>query len=55
MKKKLRCDSCGAEVDNLRRDVLDETYNALNKPPLWNCDKCYDEKRRRRQEEKKAG
>jgi uncharacterized protein with PIN domain len=46
--RKLRCDTCGAEVEHLRRDVLDQGYNALNKPPLWNCEKCYQEKRTRR-------
>ena len=54
MKKKMRCDTCGAEAENLRRDVLDDTYNALNKPPLWNCEKCYEDKRRNRAKEKKA-
>ena len=47
MSKKLRCDTCGVQVDNLRRDVVDADYNALNKPAMWNCDKC--EKRTRRQ------
>ena len=32
----------------LRRDVVDAD-NALNKPSMWNCDKCYEEKRTRRQ------
>ena len=50
--KKLRCDTCGALVDNLRRDVVDEGYNALNKLALWNCDKCYEEKRSKRQRDK---
>ena len=40
-KKKMRCDTCGREVDQLRRDVLDDSYNAFNKPPLWNCETCY--------------
>jgi uncharacterized protein with PIN domain len=50
--KKLRCDTCGALVDNLRRDVVDDDYNALNKPALWNCDRCYEEKRARRQQDR---
>ena len=41
----LVCDTCGATVDSLRRDVVDADYNALNKPPLWNCDDCYRAKR----------
>ena len=52
--KKLRCDTCGSEVDNLRRDVVDADYNALNKPALWNCDQCYEEKRARRQREQRV-
>ena len=48
-KKKLVCDTCGREVDQLRRDVVDEDYNALTKPPLWNCSQCYAQKRARRQ------
>lgn len=50
--KKLRCDTCGSLVGNLRRDVVDADYNALNKPALWNCDKCYEEKRSKRQRNK---
>ncbi len=53
-KKKMRCDTCGTEVDHLRRDVLDDRYNAFNKPPLWNCEACYEEKRMRRGADKKA-
>ena len=50
--KTLCCDTCGAEVDNLRRDVVDADYNALNKPALWNCDACYEKKRAEREREK---
>ena len=50
-KKPLLCDTCGKESEHLRRDVVDEGYNALSKPPMWKCDACYDEKRRRRQEQ----
>ena len=48
-KKSLACDTCGRETDRLRRDVVDAGYNALTKPPLWNCEDCYSEKRRKRQ------
>ena len=48
--KKLCCDTCGSPVDNLRRDVGDADYNALNKPALWNCDTCYEDKRAKRQQ-----
>ena len=48
-RKRLVCDTCGREVEHLRRDVVDAGYNALAKPPMWNCEACYEEKRRRRQ------
>ncbi|HJP33182.1 MAG: hypothetical protein QF689_00340 [Candidatus Latescibacteria bacterium] len=48
-KKPLVCDTCGRQSEHLRRDVVDDGYNALSKPAMWNCDECYDEKRRRRQ------
>ena len=38
MAKKQHCDTCGKEVETLRRDVVDTGYNALNKEPLWNCE-----------------
>lgn len=46
----LVCDTCGKPVEQLRRDVVDEDYNALTKPPLWNCDECYEKKRSQRQQ-----
>ena len=51
-RKKLVCDTCGKEVDHLRRDVVDTGYNAFNKPPLWNCDACYQKKRAQRWQER---
>lgn len=53
-REKLVCDTCNEQVDHLRRDVVDIGYNALNKPPLWNCETCYQEKRRRRAQEREA-
>lgn len=47
-RKKLKCDTCGKEVDHLRRDVVDTGYNALIKPPMWNCEECYEQKRAQR-------
>ena len=50
------CDTCGRRVNTVRRDVVDHDYNALSKPPLWNCDECYQGKRQRRvQSEAEAG
>jgi shikimate kinase/3-dehydroquinate synthase len=42
------CDTCGKSVDRVRRDVLDSSYDALQKVPFWNCDDCYGQKRRQR-------
>jgi hypothetical protein len=39
------CETCGRRTVHVRRDVLDEDYNALGKTPLWNCDECYQQKR----------
>jgi uncharacterized protein with PIN domain len=50
-RRKLVCDTCGREVDQVRRDVVDGEYNAITKPPLWNCETCYAQKRTRRQAE----
>ncbi len=51
IKKPLVCDTCGKTAEHLRRDVVDQGYNALSKPPMWNCDACYEAKRQRRQEQ----
>ena len=47
-KKKMCCDTCGKEVDQLRRDVLDASYNAFNRPPRLDCQTCYMDKHMRR-------
>jgi hypothetical protein len=47
--KKMVCDTCKKQVSHLRRDVVDEGYNALTKPALWNCEDCYQTKRRQRE------
>jgi len=50
VKEKITCDTCGREVDCVRRDVVDDEYNALTKPPLWNCEACYQVKQARRRQ-----
>jgi len=47
-RKRLICDTCGKEAEYLRRDVVDCGYNALTKPPMWNCEDCYEKKRAHR-------
>ena len=48
MESLLICQTCGQEAVYLRRDVVDKAYNALNRPPWWNCDICYANKRQDR-------
>ena len=48
----MSCDTCGKKVSELRRDLIDSSYNSLNKPPLWNCQDCYREKKARRLKER---
>jgi shikimate kinase len=48
MARPLICQTCGQQAAHLRRDVVDKGYNALTKPPLWNCDRCYAKKRQQR-------
>jgi hypothetical protein len=54
-RQSLVCDTCGKQVAQLRRDVVDADYNALSKPPLWNCDECYEAKRQSRREQSRRG
>ena len=49
-RRTLLCDTCGTETDHLHRDVLDKDYNALMRPPIWNCEACYEKKRAERLE-----
>jgi protein-arginine kinase activator protein McsA len=42
------CETCGKKTSTLRRDVIDTTYNAIGKTPLWNCEQCYQQKRQER-------
>ena len=51
-KQKLYCNAWGKETEHLHRNVLDSDYNALMKPPLWNCEACYQKKRAERLEKR---
>ena len=48
------CETCGKEVTLVRRDVVDEDYDALTKLPLWNCEECYEKKRQKRLRERRG-
>ncbi len=49
------CDTCGRRANTVRRDVVDSDYNALSKPAMWNCEECYQGKRRQRAQEQVDG
>lgn len=51
-KQKLYCGTYGKDTEHLHRDVLDSDYNSLMKPPLWNCDPCYQRIRAERLEKR---
>ena len=54
MSEKLHCETCGSEVDNLRRAVVGADYNVLNEPVPWDCNQGYEEKRTQRQRERRV-
>ena len=45
----MTCNTCGKEESPLYRVVVDVNYNALLKPPLWNCKECYEKKKKKRE------
>ena len=48
----MKCNTCGKDASPLYRVVVDTDYNALLRPPLWNCKECYDNKNIERKNEK---
>ena len=48
----MKCDTCGKEAETLRRVVIGEKYNAINRRPLWNCQVCYERKNKERKQMK---
>ena len=42
----MKCDTCGKEVEEVRRVVVDKGYDRALAKPLYNCAECYDKKER---------
>ena len=39
-----KCDTCGKEVDEVRRVVIKKDYNRSGAIPMYNCQECYEKK-----------
>ena len=39
-----RCDTCGKEVEEVRRVVIRANYDRSKAIPIYNCPECYDKK-----------
>ncbi|MBI3316215.1 MAG: hypothetical protein HYZ87_04500 [Candidatus Omnitrophica bacterium] len=40
----MRCDTCGKEVTDVRRVVVDTGYDRALAKPLYNCPECFKKK-----------
>jgi hypothetical protein len=40
----MKCDTCGKDVAEVKRVVVDEGYDRTLSKPLYNCPDCYDKK-----------
>jgi len=40
----MRCDTCGKEVKEVRRVLVDAGYDRTLAKPLYNCPECYAKK-----------
>ena len=40
----MKCDTCGKDVPEVRRVVVDSNYDRLLAKPLYNCPACYEKK-----------
>ena len=40
----MKCDTCGKEVKEVKRVVVDEGYDRTLAKPLYNCPDCYETK-----------
>ena len=44
--ERMKCDTCGKEVKEVKRVVVDKGYDRALAKPLYNCPECYDKKER---------
>jgi len=40
----MKCDSCGKEVNEVKRVVVDKGYDRALAKALYNCPECYEKK-----------
>jgi uncharacterized Zn finger protein len=51
----MRCDTCGKDVKEVRRVVVDEGYDRVMAKPLYNCPDCYAKKEATKARRKSGG
>ena len=44
----MRCDTCGKDVPEVKRVVVDDGYDRTLSKALYNCPDCYDKKLKER-------
>ena len=44
--ERMKCDTCGKEVKEVKRVVVDKGYDRVLAKPLYNCPECYEKKER---------
>ena len=40
----MKCDTCGKEVLNVKRIILEEGYDRTQAKAIYNCEECYRKK-----------
>ena len=40
----MKCDTCGKEVTNVKRIVLEKGYDRTQARAIYNCEECYRKK-----------
>ena len=49
----MRCDTCGREVDKVKRVVVAEGYDRIQAVTIFNCEECFKKKEAARQQKGK--
>lgn len=50
----MKCDTCGKEVAEVRRVMVDAGYDRTLARPLYNCPECYQAKERSKKKPQSA-
>lgn len=48
----MKCDTCQKEVQEVRRVIVDLSYDRTLAKPLYNCPKCYQKKELKKKKNK---